>query len=123
MALSMHICDGRRLTDMDKKLAKRTTSSSKSMPRNNSFNNEGNDAETPVAEKPENAIVQTRTTQKLMTMRKATKEKIRGPSHDHQDMSSLISDSWLDPRKIPTEKHPGLDSDYSPPKTHPPSHN
>ncbi|KAI3416826.1 uncharacterized protein J3R85_015094 [Psidium guajava] len=133
--LSLHICDGRRLMDMDKKLVRRATSSSKSgvktgldlvniasnfkfMQTNNSFNNEGNNAETPVAKKPESAIVQARTTQKSMTTRDA-KGKIRGPSHHHQN----ISVSWRVPRKIPTGKHPELDADYCPPKTHPPSHN
>ncbi|KAI6702702.1 hypothetical protein NL676_011838 [Syzygium grande] len=140
MGLSLHLCDGRHLMDMDKKPVKRTTSSSKSgvktrldrvnptsnfksMQRNTSFNNEGSNAEAPVAKKPEKAMVQTRTTQKLMTMRKDAKGKIRGPSHHHQNVSSLVLVPWRVPRKIPTEKQPGLDSDYCPPKTHPPSHN
>ncbi|KAL3743738.1 hypothetical protein ACJRO7_018926 [Eucalyptus globulus] len=122
MGLSLHICDARRLTDMDKKPVKGNTSSSKSglkterdlvnitsnfqsMQRNNSFDNEGHNAENLTTKKPEKAIVQTRTTQKLT------------------NVSSLVSVSWVVPRKIPNEKHPGLDSDYSPPKTHPPSHN
>lgn len=36
---------------------------------------------------------------------------------------SLVSVSWRVPHKKPTERHPELTSDYSPPKTHPPSHN
>lgn len=43
-------------------------------------------------------------------------------THHAQD-GSLVSVSWHLPRKKPSEKHLGFNSDYSPPKTHPPSHN
>lgn len=36
---------------------------------------------------------------------------------------SLVSVSWRVPRNKRGDKHPGFNSDYSPPKTHPPSHN
>lgn len=36
---------------------------------------------------------------------------------------SLVSVSWRLPRNKRGGKHPGFNSDYSPPKTHPPSHN
>jgi len=36
---------------------------------------------------------------------------------------SLVSVSWRVPQKKRGERHPGFNLDYSPPKTHPPSHN
>lgn len=36
---------------------------------------------------------------------------------------TLASVSWRVPRKKRGEKQPGFNLDYSPPKTHPPSHN
>ncbi|KAJ7962121.1 Synaptonemal complex protein like [Quillaja saponaria] len=40
-------------------------------------------------------------------------------SHDQ----SLVSVSWRVPYQKPGEKNPAFNLDYSPPKTHPPSHN
>lgn len=39
------------------------------------------------------------------------------------EKESLVSVSWPVPQKNRGEKHPGFNLDYSPPKTHPPSHN
>ncbi|KAF9687708.1 hypothetical protein SADUNF_Sadunf02G0121100 [Salix dunnii] len=36
---------------------------------------------------------------------------------------SLVSATWRVPQKKRGERHPGFNLDYSPPKTHPPSHN
>lgn len=36
---------------------------------------------------------------------------------------SHVSVSWRVPHKKHSDKHPGFNLDYSPPKTHPPSHN
>ncbi|OMP00643.1 hypothetical protein COLO4_12495 [Corchorus olitorius] len=36
---------------------------------------------------------------------------------------SVVSVSWRVPHRKRGEKHPGFNLDYSPPKTHPPSHN
>ena len=36
---------------------------------------------------------------------------------------SLVSVPWAVPHKKRNEKNPGFNLDYSPPKTHPPSHN
>ncbi|KAK4755552.1 hypothetical protein SAY87_009309 [Trapa incisa] len=48
----------------------------------------------------------------------------RKSSARHSRDASLVSVGWRVPHKKPTtEEHPGLTSDYSPPKTHPPSHN
>ncbi|CAN6562612.1 unnamed protein product [Malus baccata var. baccata] len=52
-----------------------------------------------------------------------------GASVDHpitsrHDKSSFVSVSWCVPRnKRRVQKQPGFNLDYSPPKTHPPSHN
>ncbi|KAE8725985.1 Ubiquitin-like superfamily protein isoform 1 [Hibiscus syriacus] len=36
---------------------------------------------------------------------------------------AVVSVSWRVPHRKHGEKHPGFNLDYSPPKTHPPSHN
>ncbi|XVE74044.1 hypothetical protein DITRI_Ditri11bG0167400 [Diplodiscus trichospermus] len=41
----------------------------------------------------------------------------------HQTNKSVVSVSWRVPHRKHGEKHPGFNLDYSPPKTHPPSHN
>ncbi|XWS32363.1 hypothetical protein CRYUN_Cryun23aG0153100 [Craigia yunnanensis] len=40
-----------------------------------------------------------------------------------QTNKSVVSVSWRVPHRKHGEKHPGFNLDYSPPKTHPPSHN
>ncbi|XVF33532.1 hypothetical protein REPUB_Repub17cG0176800 [Reevesia pubescens] len=40
-----------------------------------------------------------------------------------QANKSLVSVSWRVPHRKRGKKHPGFNLDYSPPKTHPPSHN
>ena len=54
--------------------------------------------------------------------------KVKGKASSSSGSSSsksesLVSVSWLVPRKKPGQKNPGFNLDYSPPKTHPPSHN
>ncbi|KAE8038694.1 hypothetical protein FH972_011173 [Carpinus fangiana] len=44
-------------------------------------------------------------------------------SSDAVETESLVSVSWHVPHKEHSEKNPGFNLDYSPPKTHPPSHN
>ncbi|KAF2303482.1 hypothetical protein GH714_018819 [Hevea brasiliensis] len=39
------------------------------------------------------------------------------------EKKSLVSVPWRVPHNKRGEKHPGFNFDYSPPKTHPPSHN
>ncbi|XWS45896.1 hypothetical protein CRYUN_Cryun14cG0018500 [Craigia yunnanensis] len=48
------------------------------------------------------------------------KEKTSGAV---QRNKSVVSVSWRVPHRKYGEKHPGFNLDYSPPKTHPPSHN
>lgn len=50
--------------------------------------------------------------------------KVEGKtSPDAVQTESLVSVSWHVPHKEHNEKNPGFNLDYSPPKTHPPSHN
>ena len=56
------------------------------------------------------------------TNQRVLKEKGKASSGALQT-ESLVSVSWRVPRKKPSEKNPGFNLDYSPPKTHPPSHN
>ncbi|PKI71813.1 uncharacterized protein LOC116209083 [Punica granatum] len=48
--------------------------------------------------------------------------KTKASTGNAQD-GSLVIVSWRVPRQKTSEKHPGFNLDYSPPKTHPPSHN
>jgi hypothetical protein len=48
-------------------------------------------------------------------------EKVKDSGAAHKE--SLVSVSWPVPQKKRGETHPGFNLDYSPPKTHPPSHN
>ncbi|KAJ4839838.1 hypothetical protein Tsubulata_010065 [Turnera subulata] len=48
-------------------------------------------------------------------------QKARNPSGAGKE--SLVAVSWRVPQRKRGEKHPGFNLDYSPPKTHPPSHN
>ncbi|KAJ7007464.1 hypothetical protein D5086_004766 [Populus alba] len=45
----------------------------------------------------------------------------KNPGADKKE--SLVSVSWRVPQKKRGERHPGFNLDYSPPETHPPSHN
>ncbi|CAN6566427.1 hypothetical protein ACFX2I_040535 [Malus domestica] len=73
----------------------------------------------------------TKTTDDLKTIpKKIIKGSTSAPGADHpistskHDKSSFVSVSWRVPRKKRgVQKQPGFNLDYSPPKTHPPSHN
>ncbi|EEF50332.1 root meristem growth factor 10 [Ricinus communis] len=51
------------------------------------------------------------------------KEDIARKSSGSVQKESLVSVPWRVPHKKRGDKHPGFNLDYSPPKTHPPSHN
>ena len=59
---------------------------------------------------------------------KRSSEEIKGTGLDNVESyrrtkKSRVSVSWRVPHKKRGEKQPGFNLDYSPPKTHPPSHN
>lgn len=49
--------------------------------------------------------------------------KVEGKTPVSVQTESLASVSWRVPHKKHSEQNPGFNLDYSPPKTHPPSHN
>ncbi|PON47295.1 hypothetical protein PanWU01x14_245440 [Parasponia andersonii] len=60
------------------------------------------------------------------TLKGRSKDEEKGKGWDAvrtSTKSSVVSVSWRVPHKKCGEKQPGFNLDYSPPKTHPPSHN
>ncbi|WCJ22911.1 Root meristem growth factor 10 [Euphorbia peplus] len=49
--------------------------------------------------------------------------KVLKSKDQKKGQESFGSVPWRVPHNKPEEKHPGFNLDYSPPKTHPPSHN
>jgi hypothetical protein len=69
-------------------------------------------------------ILSNESTQKRKETRTNEKtSKVEGKTPDAVQTESLVSVSWHVPHKEHSEKNPGFNLDYSPPKTHPPSHN
>ncbi len=64
-------------------------------------------------------------TQKPKETRKTNQKttKVVAKTSGGVQSESLASVSWSVPHKKRSEKNPGFNLDYSPPKTHPPSHN
>ncbi|GMI99077.1 hypothetical protein HRI_003577000 [Hibiscus trionum] len=57
---------------------------------------------------------------KFKTVEKGKESTTSGPIGTSK---AVVSVSWRVPHRKHGEKHPGFNLDYSPPKTHPPSHN
>ncbi|KAI9076160.1 hypothetical protein K1719_041858 [Acacia pycnantha] len=71
------------------------------------------------AEKPK--VMNTRTSNKrVLKVKKGKTGSLSGSLKFHE---SFVSVTWRVPRKKKGDKNPGFNLDYSPPKTHPPSHN
>jgi len=70
-------------------------------------------------------ILSNESTQKRKETRTSNEKtsKVEGKTPDAVQTESLVSVSWHVPHKEHSEKNPGFNLDYSPPKTHPPSHN
>ena len=60
---------------------------------------------------------------KTVPEERSKEEKIKGLDAVQTTTKSVVSVSWRVPNKKRGEKQPGFNLDYSPPKTHPPSHN
>ncbi|TKY66351.1 hypothetical protein E2542_SST09221 [Spatholobus suberectus] len=122
LCIFLHACSARRLSTLHNKLEKKPHFSIKddeinrfeSFPKHLGLMNEGNNRMKTwsVPRKPRKGRS---TNQKLL-------KAMRKDSGALQP-KSLASVSWRVPRKKPREKDPGFNLDYSPPKTHPPSHN
>ncbi|KAE8715231.1 Ubiquitin-like superfamily protein isoform 1 [Hibiscus syriacus] len=98
--LSLHACTARRLA------AVHNENKDENELRVSTKNNDG-------IQKLEDAEVMSRTVENQ-------KEKTYGAIGTSK---AVVSVSWLVPHRKHGEKHPGFNLDYSPPKTHPPSHN
>ncbi|OIV89515.1 hypothetical protein TanjilG_20326 [Lupinus angustifolius] len=121
LCISLHTCNSRYLSTQDKKHEKKSH-----FPIKNEENNgvdfsqkqlrvmsEGNKMETGlVAQKPKKV---------RRTKHKVHKAMRKDPGALKSE--SLVSVSWRMPHKKPSDKNPGFNLDYAPPKTHPPSHN
>lgn len=71
----------------------------------------------------DNTLVKTdhQTEEKSQTLK--DRKTLRDISKERKGIEGSISVSWRVPHKKRGEKQPGFNLDYSPPKTHPPSHN
>ncbi|KAK4269780.1 hypothetical protein QN277_022892 [Acacia crassicarpa] len=59
----------------------------------------------------------------IRTSNKRVLEVKKGKTGSLKFNESLVSVPWRVPREKKGDKNPGFNLDYSPPKTHPPSHN
>ncbi|KAK7349679.1 hypothetical protein VNO77_07243 [Canavalia gladiata] len=122
LCLSLHACNARHLSLLDKKLQEKSHFSVKSDDKNGfdsspkKLNEGDNKMETRLvadSEKPKN---------RRSINHKVLKAKGKA-SGSLVQTDSLVSVSWHVPHKKSSHKHPGFNLDYSPPKTHPPHHN
>ncbi|KAH7577762.1 hypothetical protein ACOSP7_001218 [Xanthoceras sorbifolium] len=111
--LSLHACNARPLVAIDKKDEKKGTGHKLPVLPAKEKSPLSNDQVGALSRG--DSINETR----LADKQKKSNEKTSG-SHQTE---SLVSVSWQVPRNKRVAKHPGFNSDYSPPKTHPPSHN
>ncbi|KAE8726166.1 Detected protein of unknown function [Hibiscus syriacus] len=98
--LSLHACTGRRLATVH------SANQHKKEPHVSAAKND--------TQKPEDAEVKFKTVEN---------EKENSTSGAIGTSRPVVSVSWRVPHRKHGEKLPGFNQDYSPPKTHPPSHN
>ncbi|KAK9910867.1 hypothetical protein M0R45_034806 [Rubus argutus] len=145
-SLSMHACDARSLAVVDRNKPsnkfhftnKRTNADSTVVPKVESFSSskpvlevtKGSEItvdETEIGITKEGSPQQYHT--KVTKMKSISSRKMKGSASTATGQTTASSDqqvsvSWLVPRKKRgIRKQPGFNLDYSPPKTHPPSHN
>ncbi|KAM3685312.1 hypothetical protein ACJW31_11G108400 [Castanea mollissima] len=125
----LHACNARHIRVVDKKLEKNFHFSIKndekmgldlSKVKSSVSKQNGVDKKDSIAEStPSNDDIQkqkkTRRNQKTMKVVAKTSSAVK--------TESLVSVPWAVPHMKRSEKNPGFNLDYSPPKTHPPSHN
>ncbi|KAI5564286.1 hypothetical protein POPTR_014G060400v4 [Populus trichocarpa] len=134
LCISLHACNARPLADIDKKPEKKfqiisnqtsdqkeisvTIVSKADSSSSNEFGAAKEDSIAKTDQLDDNAqkLKDSRAKQKSMS-----DEKVKDSGAALKE--SLVSVSWPVPQKKRGETHPGFNLDYSPPKTHPPSHN
>ncbi|XLR54854.1 hypothetical protein HN51_023019 [Arachis hypogaea] len=138
--ISLHACNARHLSTLDKKKMEKK-------PHFSFKNNSGDDEKKVLGSNPkqvneeggnDNKRVKTnrlvssdsdenpnnRNRRRSTKNQRVLKAKGKGAIKTTNSLVSSSSISWRVPHKKPSEKNnPGFNLDYSPPKTHPPSHN
>ncbi|OMO78553.1 hypothetical protein CCACVL1_14318 [Corchorus capsularis] len=133
LCLSLHACSARRLRAVDNnknKLEKELHFSIKNDMKDGFKKNmpTGVAEMTSTSSKEEHGSIKEESIEKLedavQTVKKAKGSKGSGAVVVQTNTKkSVVSVSWRVPHRKRGEKHPGFNLDYSPPKTHPPSHN
>ncbi|CAI8583580.1 unnamed protein product [Vicia faba] len=127
LCFSLHACNaGRRnLDSLDKKMEKKLNFSLKIIDKN------GFDSSPMKVTKGDNKMKTNELvgdSEKSKNRKSTNRRMLKGvgkvSAHGLQTKSHVSVSSWRVPhKKKHSEKHPGFNLDYSPPKTHPPSHN
>ncbi|XP_061363822.1 root meristem growth factor 10 [Gastrolobium bilobum] len=122
LCISLHACNARHLSPLDKKLEKKSHISVKSDEKN------GFDSSPKELNEGDNKKMETRfvADSEKLKKRSSTNQRVlkaKGKASGASQSESLVSVSWRVPHKKPSQKHPGFNLDYAPPKTHPPHHN
>ncbi|KAI4354814.1 hypothetical protein L6164_003648 [Bauhinia variegata] len=130
LCISLHACHARPLGTFDKKLEKKIHISIKnddekkgldSPPKQLGLLKNGeNGGETRLDATNTQKPKVDRRSIKLRVLKVKEKAILSGASRTNKSHASV---SWRVPHKKTGEKNPGFNSDYSPPKTHPPIHN
>ncbi|KAE9603200.1 hypothetical protein Lal_00018659 [Lupinus albus] len=121
LCISLHACNARHLSTLDKKVHIKSHFSFKSEERSvfDSYPrkvNEGNyTTQTRLVDDSEKPKGDGNSIQKVV--------KAKGKASNAVKTESLVSVSMNVPHKNPIEENPEFSLDYSPPKTHPPHHN
>ncbi|KAK2650604.1 hypothetical protein Ddye_018093 [Dipteronia dyeriana] len=119
LCISMHACNARPLVSIDKNDEKKGMDKLP-VPVKAEFTFSNTD-QVRASSRSENVSEMTSLANKQKKSKSNEKTKTSGSNQNE----SLVSVSYQVPRNRNKHavKHPGLNSDYSPPKTHPPSHN
>ncbi|KAJ9188480.1 hypothetical protein P3X46_003836 [Hevea brasiliensis] len=127
LCLSLHACNARRIATADQKFHISNQNDEKkvsvTVPMESSSSNE------PAGAAKEDSIAETHHLDGYAQKLKNSKPKQKLMAEENAKNSgsaekkSLVSVPWRVPHNKRGEKHPGFNFDYSPPKTHPPSHN
>ncbi|KAK7256607.1 hypothetical protein RIF29_30061 [Crotalaria pallida] len=124
LCISLHTCNARYLSHLDKKLEKKSYLSIKNDEMNGfDFSRKQLRVMSEGDDKMETWLVAQKPSRK--GRRRTNNRVLKATRKDSEALQSesFVSVSWRMPHKKPREKNPGFNLDYAPPKTHPPSHN
>ncbi|PON82964.1 Transmembrane protein [Trema orientale] len=136
LCLSLHACNGRRLGAVLDKVPEETFRQFSSENREGYYKSSVDDirVQPKVMKSSSSMEAQTSHDKTRYDLKDMTRKTLKERSEDEgkgkgwdavrtSTKSSVVSVSWRVPHKKRGEKQPGFNLDYSPPKTHPPSHN